>query len=494
MSSQVVIALDQGSSSSRALAIDSRGKVVARAQFPIKTFYPEMGCIQHDPLDIARTAERALDQVLRRLPRSTEVLGVGLACQRSTIVFWDKETGKPTRSAPSWQDGRAAAIVAPMQDRQADVHDRTGLYLTPYYSAPKIRWFLENDLETRRLFEKGRLLVGPVSSFLIWRLTQGEVFAVDPTMAQRMMLFNIRSLDWDASLLELFSVDRGTLPKIVASAGSLGMIERQGRKIPLLAAIGDQQAANYSLGAEEGAAVANYGTGAFFILNTGARQHRIPGLLTSVAWKFDGKEPVFMQEGTVHAAGTSFDWLRDNLGLLRPGQDIDALCRASTQRVLALQAIGGLGAPRWDYTTKTVFFGMNSQTKPADLVRGVAEGVAFLIGDIFTALESGSLKPSAVLASGGLSRISHLMQFQADLLGVEIRRCKEPETTAMGAAALAASAAGVPWAARLRGAKFDRVFKPAISADKSARLRSGWKSFVDAQALLSVELRDLPER
>lgn len=489
MSVEVVIALDQGSSSSRALAIDEKGKVVARAQFPIKMFHPKAGWIEHDPLDIARTQEKALDLVLKKLPKSVKVLGLGLASQRSTVVFWDVKTGKPVGRAPSWQDGRASAVVAPMQGRQVEAHERTGLYLTPYYSAPKIKWFLDNEPEVRRLADEGRLMAAPVSTFLVWRLTRGEVFAADPSMAQRMMLFNLRALDWDPEMLSLFGIPRAILPNVFSSSGDWGVIRRDGRDLPILSCLGDQQAAAIGLGGlEPGSSVANYGTGAFFLHNTGETQLRVPGLLTSVGWKLQNKPAAFLQEGTVHAAGASFDWLRENLGLLGKSADIEKACRMSKQRVLALQAIGGLGAPRWDYVTKTVFFGMTSQTRSADLVRAVTEGIAFLITDIVLAMRAGGISPKRARASGGLSRSAYLMQFQADLLGFPVERCGEAEATALGAAALAALAAGRDWPALLKP-KCDQVFEPKMPREQAAELLGAWAAFVAAQAKLSREIK-----
>jgi glycerol kinase len=489
VSRDLVIALDQGSSSSRALAIDSRGKVVARAQYPVKVFYPKAGWIEHDALDICRTQERALDAVLAKLPRGDNVLGIGIASQRSTVVFWDRRTGKPAARAPSWQDGRASCVVAPLQDRQGLAHERTGLYLTPYYSAPKIRWFLDNEPSVRRLAEEGRLLAAPVSAFLVWRLTKGEVFAADPSLAQRTMLFNLRTMDWDPEMLALFGVPRAVLPSVFSSAGDWGFVERAGRRIPILACLGDQQAAAIGLGGTQaGASVVNYGTGAFLLHNTGTAQHRVPGLLTSVGWKLRDQAPVFFEEGTVHAAGSSFDWLRQNLGLLRKSSDIDRLCRISRQRILALQALGGLGAPRWDYLTKTAFFGMTSQTHASDIVRAVTEGIAFQIADIAAALNNAGLPISAVRASGGLSRIAYLVQFQSELFGCDISRSGEPEVTALGAACLAAEASGVPWAARLRQGKSDRLFKPVLPREEVQELLRSWDAFVKSQAALSRQI------
>jgi glycerol kinase len=486
---QAVLALDQGSSSSRVIAFDPRGRALQTAQRPVRTYHPQSGWIEHDALDLARTVERSLDEVLAALPRSTEVAGAGLACQRSTIVFWDKDTGKPAARAPSWQDGRAAAVVAPLQPKQGEAHERTGLYLTPYYSAPKIRWFLDHSPQVRRLADAGRLLAGPVSTWLVWRLTKGEVFAADPTTAQRTMLLNLRTLDWDPEMLSLFGLSRELLPQVRPSAGDWGVIARGGRRVRLLAALGDQQAAALGLGGRpEGASVANYGTGAFFLHNTGQRQRRIPGLLTSVAWQAAGAPAAFLQEGTVHAAGTSFDWLRDTVGILKSSAELDALMRASKHRVWALPAIGGLGAPRWDYKTRTAFFGLTSQTGRAELVRGVAEGLAFLVADIVAAMRAGGVDPRQARVSGGLSRVNALMQFQADLLGVPLSRCAEGEATALGAASLAAEAAGASWAARLAQPRVDKVFEPRMSSAEASALHAQWRAFVDAQVALSREL------
>lgn len=473
--SRVVIALDQGSSSSRALAFDERGRVAAKAQKAIKTYFPHPGWSEHDALELARSIESCLDEVLKKVG---EVEAVGLACQRSTIVFWDAETGKPVCRAPSWQDGRAAALVAPLQLHQKRAHETTGLYLTPYYSAPKIRWVLDNVPAARKLADAGRLRIGPVSTWIYWRLTGGTVFAADPTTAQRMMLLDLRALDWDPFLLELFGIPREALPEIRPSAGDWGTAKRGGRVLPLRAVVGDQQAAAVGLGGGvPGAAIANYGTGAFFLFNTGETQHRIPGLLTSIGPTSEGRAPFYLQEGTVHAAGTSLDWVRRIVGR---NVDVDSVCKRSKERVLALNAIGGLGAPRWDYLTKTAFFGLSSRTQPEDLVRGVVEGVGLLIADIVRAMRAGGLSPLSARVSGGLSRSAFLMQFQSDVLGVPLSRCADAEATALGAAMLAGGL--VP------PVKIDKVYRPKMAAEDRERLLKRWSAFVEAQARLSREL------
>jgi len=492
MASEAVIALDQGSGSSRALAFDSRGRAIARAQFPLRTFYPKPGWVEHDAEEIVRTQERALDAVLASLPRSTRVLGVGMASQRSTVILWDGKTGKPLCRALSWQDGRAAGLLQSLAIDPASIPEKTGLYLTPYYSAPKILWLADQIPKVRAARDKGRLRIAPVGSYCLWRLTRGGVWTVDPSLAQRTLLLNIRTMDWDQDLLARFGASRDFLPPLAASTGSFGFITRSGRKMPVLALLGDQQSAALGLGGEEpGAGILNYGTGAFFLLNTGTQQHRVPGLLTSVAWKRGGRPCQYLEEGTVHAAGASFEWLRQNFGLLDRLDRLDSMCRRSKNRILALQAIGGLGAPRWDYSTFTSYMGFNSASRPEDLVRGIAEGIAFLLADVVSAARSAGLEIRSVQASGGLSKADYLLQFQADLIQRDVLRVAESEATALGVASLAAQEAGAPWARSLRGRGGGRRFKPSMPPERAERLMSGWRLFVEAQQKVSAALRKL---
>ncbi len=489
----LILALDQGSSSTRAIAFDPHGRVAARARTPLKTRFPRPGWAEHDARDLAAGAERVLDGVLGEISPRDRVRGLGIASQRSTVVLWDARTGRPAAPVVSWQDGRAARIVESLQDHRPEIHRKTGLILTPYYSAPKVRWLLDHAAGARRLAEQGRLRIAPVSTYLLWRLTRGESYSCDPTCAQRMMLLDIGAMKWDPGLLALFGVPGDCLPAVGPSAGPLGACQRRGRRIPILAAIGDQQAAVVGLGAvSEGSAVVNYGTGAFWLHNTGPHQRRVPGFLTSVGWAVKGSPCVFLKEGTVHAAGTSFDWLRNQLGLPLKAAGIDKACRDSRGRAWLLPAIGGLGAPRWDYVTKTAVWGLDSKTQWQDLVRGVADGIGFLIADIVGALAAAGLKAAYATASGGLSRVDHLVQFQSDLTGIPIRRTAELEATALGAASLAAEAAGeAAWARRLRRPRIDKTFKPSLKRGDAARSLAAWRDFVETQAGLSRRMAAL---
>jgi glycerol kinase len=484
-----VVALDQGSSSSRALAFDAKGRVLARAQRPVRTRYPAAGRVEHDALDLARTLEGALDAVLDELPKGAEAVA-GLSSQRSTVVVWDEDSGAPLAAVPSWQDSRAAKWLAPLAaDRvlQAKVHEKTGLYLNPYYSAPKLRVLLEEVPAVRRAAEAGTLRAGPVSTWLAWRLSGGKVFRADPTTAQRMLLWNMTTGAWDEDLLSLFEVPRACLPELGPTAGPWCEFERRGRLVRLTAVVGDQQAAARGQGAcEAGQAVLNYGTGAFFLLNTGRTPDRVPGLLASAAWETPAGGPRWFLEGTVHAAGTSLEWLKTNLGVLDDPRKADAACRRAKAPVLALPAIGGLGAPHWDYKTPAVFYGLGSKTTKDDLVRGVVEGLASLVADGVEAARAAGHDAADFMAGGGLARLDHLLAFQADVLQRPVARLKESEATALGAAALAAEAAGVPWTPPKRAV--DRVFKPRLAESEAAKLRTRWRTFVSSQRELASKL------
>ena len=489
---EAVVALDQGSSSSRALAFDPRGRVLARAQRPVRSRYPAPGHVEQDALELSRTLESSLDAVLEALPRAVEVCAVGLSCQRSTVVLWDAESGRPVLPAPSWQDARAAGWLAPMAaDRglQEKVHAKTGLYLNPYYSAPKIRMLLEGSPEARRLAAAGRLRIGPVSTWVLWRLSGGKVFRADPTMAQRTLLYNLATADWDEELLSLFGIPRACLPALGPSTGEQACFTRRGRPLRVTAVLGDQQAAAMGQGADRaGAGVLNYGTGAFFLLHTAQEPARVPGLLTSAAWQKQGEPCSYFLEGTVHAAGTSLEWLRSNLGLLGDPRKADAACRRSRRRILALPAIGGLGAPRWDYKTPTVFWGLGQDSSQDDIVRGVVEGLAFLIADGVAAARRLGHVPTGLKAGGGLAGLDHLVRFQADILQAPIARLREREATALGAAALAAEAAGRPWHPALRAQKAGKVFEPTMKPEEAARLHAAWSRFVEVQQSLAREV------
>lgn len=469
-----IVSLDQGSSSSRALLFDLKGNICAEAQSPVKTLQPRAGWFEHRPEEILKTQTRALEEILVRA--KGKVLGIGLAAQRSTIFFWDKKTGRSIGSALSWQDSRNSDFCRKIHFTQA-IEEKTGLRLTPFFSASKIRWALEHIPELRKLSAQGRLCAGPATTFLLWHWTKGEVFAADPTMAQRTLLFNIHQMGWDKSLLELFGIPEEMLPRIVPSIGPVADYSWKGRKIPVLAVLGDQQAAFSGAGCfEKGQALLNHGTGAFFLLNAGGELRKVPGLLTSIAWAGDLKNCRFLLEGTVHSVGPSYDWL-EQIGILKNRKEIDPLCARSKNGVWALPALSGLGAPHWAEQARGVFEGISLQTRREDMVRSVTEGIAFLVCDIFNALKSHGHYFESISATGGISRINYLLQFESDLFGMPVSRLKESESTALGAAFWAAKALGVELGSAVRN-RVEKVFKPGISKEKAESLYGQWQKFL----------------
>jgi glycerol kinase len=458
--------------------------VVARAQRTIKVYRPRQHYVEHDAEDIAHSLEAALDEVLNHIPHSTPIIAAGLACQRSTVVFWDQKTREVLARAPSWMDGRAATILSQYQAHSKRIYDRTGLYLTPFYSAPKIRWFIDHHSRVKKSAKSGRLAVGPVATYLISRWTRSEIYAIDPTLAQRMLLLNIRTQRWDPTLLNIFGLSHVILPELRPTLGDWGFIERGRRRIPLRVCIGDQQSAAFGLGANErGKAIINYGTGAFVLVNSGHSMSRIPGLLTTIGLKESGQTTYF-QEGTVHSAATSFEWLHQ-LGLMPNVKKIDEAFTRSKQRLMVLPALGGLGAPYWLSETRAAWHGLSADTSSADIVRATAEGLCFLISDIVERMRTSSLKFTSIRLAGGLSQANQMMKFQADVLAQPLVRYREIEATAIGAAFLAARSMGIPKASLMLSVPVNHTFSPRLKPRVVRRLHERWAQFVKFQLDLS---------
>lgn len=492
MGEKFIIVLDQGSSSSRALAFDEAGAIRFKAQRKLEASYPAPGRAEYDAEKLYASQADSLADLLAKLPPDAEPAALGIAAQRSTIVLWDKATGAPLAPALSWQDGRALELLAKVPLSNTRIHDMTGLYKTPYYSASKIAWCLENYPEVKAAAAEKRLLIAPVASYVIWRLSGGKAFVCDPSQAQRTLLFNLRRLKWEPKLLAAFGADAAWLPEIKPSVGRLGTVELAGRKVPVTAMLGDQQAAMLGLGLEApNAAALNYGTGAFLLANTGRKPLKIRGLLNSFGWQEGkGKKKIcYFTESTVNSAGTALEWLRQKFGLFEDISDVDGMCRKSKNRLHCLPAIGGLGAPYWDFTTFTTFAGFSPHSDKYDVVRGVTEGIAYMVADAFDLVKKKGLKIEELKVSGGLSRIDWLLQFQADITGARLSALEESEATAMGAALAAARGLGLDpkWQAKVSA----RVFTPAIGEEERQNLLKGWRIFVKDIRRTSRDLRKL---
>ena len=490
MKEEFIIVLDQGSSSSRALAFDLDGNIRFRVQKKVALSYPQPGYAQYDGMELLESQTDSLKKVLAKLPADAEIRALGLAAQRSTVVLWDRETGVPLAPALSWQDGRAQGELAKVSISNPAIHELTGLYKTPYYSASKIKWCLDNLPEVKQASAAGRLLISPVSGFILWHLSKGKIFALDPTQAQRTLLFNIKRLKWDAELLEAFGLSSEQLPAVLPTIGDFGKIKIEGFTIPVRAVLGDQQAALLGLDvSSENSAALNYGTGAFLLVNTGSRLVKVHGILNSIGWQEAGaKAPCYFLESTVNSAATALEWLKVKFGIFSELSEVDAMCRLSRNRLLCLPAIGGIGSPYWDFSTFTTFAGFSPHTDKHDVIRGVVEGIAYMVGDSLDLIRKKGLNITEIRASGGLSNIDWLLQFQADITGAKVLRMEDIEATALGAAIGAARAAGIELP---RKAKVSKEFSPSISEEERANLIKGWRIFVKDIRKTSSDLRKL---
>lgn len=481
-----LLGLDQGSSHSKAVLADRKGRVVRHAVVPLKSVRSRPGWVEQDPKAILNSQLGAAKQLIHSIGRKDSIAALGIANQRSTIILWDKNTGRPIAPAISWQDLRAAELTRQWADHRDLIRSKTGLMLTPYYSAPKLRWLLDHLKGLRQKAEQGRILFGTVNTYLIWHLTKGEIHATDHANAARTLLMNLHSLSWDEELLSLFGIPPAILPRLLPTSADYGKARITGMEIPIRASIGDQQAGLLGLGAAgPGEAVINYGTGGFLLVNTGPDPVLLPGLLSSVAWTASDAA-CFVVEGTVNAVGTVFDRLV-RFGWLKSLEEIDRIVSSSREEVCFVPALAGLGAPHWLSGAKTAIFGIGPETSRSDLVRAAVEGIAFLIKDIAEVIrKDGRVRIKTITTGGGGSRIRCLVQSQADLLGMTIRRPAVTEATALGAALLAGVGCGW-WKSpsafpKIQGGK---IFRPRVSeADRELR-HEKWKKAIEAVRILS---------
>lgn len=479
---EYLLGFDQGSSSSKAVLADPCGNIIRTAAVPLKSFQPAAGGVEHDPASILRSQLEAARQVLGSIHKTRAVIaGLGIANQRSTLLLWDKGSGRPLCPAISWQDLRAAELIPQWEDYREEIRSKTGLMLTPYYAAPKIRWLLDHVKGLRTKAERGKCLFGTVNTWLIWHLTRGEVHATDHTNAARTLLMNLFTLSWDEDLLALFDIPSVMLPKIYPTTADFGQAHISGRKIPVRASIGDQQAGLIGIGAvNPGESVVNYGTGGFFLVNTGSRPIFISGLITSLAWTmFNSKS--YVAEGTVNSVGTLFEWLKES-GWIKSVSEIDRLAGASLAPLYLVPSLSGLGAPHWLSQARTTIFGIGAKTGRADIVRGAVEGIAFLIKDIVeTVRKEKRLRIKSLTASGGGSKIQSLVQAQADQLGLSIRRDETAEATAAGAAFMAGVGCG--WwksPAEIPKNSSGKVFQPRLTRMERDRRYKEWLKAIQA--------------
>jgi glycerol kinase len=476
-----VLAIDEGTTGVTCLVVGADGTVQSRGYREITQHFPAPGLVEHDAEEIfARTCEAARDALAGA---SSKVRAVGITNQRETVVLWDRSTGKPVHRAIVWQDRRTAKRCAALAPKAKWIRQRTGLVTDPYFSATKLEWLLKN----RGLRKSSApLAAGTIDSWLIWRLTSGQVHATDHTNAARTMLYHIDERDWDPALCKLFGVPRALLPEVRASSGDFGVTDPKhlGISLPILGVAGDQQAALFGQGCwAAGRAKNTYGTGAFLLLNTGKKRPKGgDGILTTIACGPRG-EPVYALEASIFIAGAAIQWLRDGLGIIGKAAETEALARSleSNDGVYFVPALVGLGAPWWEPNARGTIVGLTRGTGRAHFARAALEAMAYGTADVIDAMRAASGQHFRSLrVDGGASANDWLMQFQADVLGVSVERPANVETTAMGAAGLAGIAAGV-WrdADAFMAAQDSTVFQPKKRSDIAA-LRAGWTRAVQA--------------
>jgi glycerol kinase len=480
-----ILALDQGTSSSRAIVFDRHGKTMAVSQKEFTQIFPKPGWVEHNPMEIWSSQASVIAEAITSIDiNGLNIAGIGITNQRETTIVWDAETGAPVYNAIVWQDRRTSEYCDSLKkDGRTDlIRSKTGLIIDAYFSATKIRWILENVPGARQKAEEGKLRFGTVDTWLIWMLTRGEVHVTDVSNASRTMLFNIHTLQWDKELLDLFDIPESMMPQVKSSSEVYGYTKTTlfAHEVPIAGIAGDQQAALFGQMCTEPGSVKNtYGTGCFLLMNSGERPIMSSNnLLTTIAWKI-GDTVNYALEGSIFVAGSVVQWLRDGLGIIKSSSEVEALAASVPDNggVYYVPALTGLGAPHWDQYAKGSIYGISRGTTAAHIARAALEGIAFQTMDIVNAMQKDAgITLKELKVDGGASRNNLLMQFQADILDTSVIRPTVTETTALGAAYLAGLAVGY-WES-LDHIKsqwgVETEFKPSASQKEVSALKEGW--------------------
>ncbi|MDN3681993.1 glycerol kinase GlpK [Vibrio tapetis subsp. quintayensis] len=496
-----MVALDQGTTSSRAVVLDHDANIVSVSQREFTQIYPQAGWVEHDPMEIYATQSSTLVEALGKAGISSDqVAGIGITNQRETTIVWNKDTGKPIYNAIVWQCRRTASICEELKAEGLEeyVRENTGLVLDPYFSGTKVKWILDNVEGAREDAAAGKLLFGTVDTWLVWKMTQGRVHVTDYTNASRTMLFNINTLQWDEKLLKALDIPLAMMPEVKRSSEVYGQTNiggKGGTRIPIAGIAGDQQAALYGqMCVEAGQAKNTYGTGCFLLMNTG--QEKVTstnGLLTTLACGPNG-EPAYALEGAVFMGGASIQWLRDEMKLLDDAHDSEYFATKvdTSNGVYVVPAFTGLGAPYWDAYARGTIVGLTRGVNSNHIIRATLESIAYQTRDVLDAMQADSdIKLAALRVDGGAVANNFLMQFQSDVLDTEVHRPKVTEVTALGAAYLAGIAVGY-WDSleELQGkAEIDRSFVPNSDKSKREQRYTGWKRAVRC-AQVWAEMKD----
>jgi glycerol kinase len=492
MEPKYILAVDQGTTNSKAILFNRNGEIVGVAQQEFKQHFPKPGWVEHDSIEIWESVQSVIEQVLTHSQTSPkEIAGIGITNQRETTVVWDKHTGNPVYNAIVWQSRQTVDICEQLKLKvdEGTVRKKTGLLIDAYFSGTKVKWILDHVEGAREKADKGDLLFGTIDTWLIWKLSDGKVHVTDYSNASRTLMYNIHELKWDDDLLQLLDVPKTMLPEVRPSSEVYAYTQEDtffGKQVPIAGAAGDQQAALFGQACfEQGMAKNTYGTGCFMLMNTGEQAVQSNhGLLTTLAWGLDGKVE-YALEGSIFVAGSAIQWLRDGLRMIKSAADSEIYASGvdSTEGVYVVPAFVGLGTPYWNSEVRGAIFGLTRGTQKEHLIRATLESLAYQTKDVLTAMEEDSgIRLHTLRVDGGAVANNFLMQFQSDILGVPVERPVTQETTALGAAYLAGLAVGF-WSDRIEIAekwKLDRSFEVEMEASQRNQAYKGWKTAVEA--------------
>ena len=481
-----LVAIDQGTTSSRAILFSLSGKPIYTSQKEFKQYFPKNGWVEHNPNEIWSTVKKVLLDVITKSKKlKGKIISIGITNQRETTILWDKKTGKHIYNAIVWQDRRTEEYCKKIKNKENLIRKKTGLFIDPYFSATKIKWILKNVPKANNLLKKKRLLFGTIDSFLIWKLTGGKVHATDATNASRTMLFNINKNNWDNEILKIFKINKNILPIVKNSADDFGYTSKKviGEKISISAVLGDQQAAAFGQACfEKGSVKSTYGTGAFVIMNTGNKKLISKNkLLTTICYRLNNKN-TFALEGSIFVAGAGVQWLRDKIGLINNAYETEKIVKSKENNngVYIVPAFTGLGAPYWSSSSRGLITGLTRNSDWKDLVRAIIESVAYQSYDLFESMRKDGLKPMIVKVDGGMVTNNWFSQFLSNIIDTKVIRPKVKETTALGVAFMAGLKIGVYkslsdisnyW-------KIDKKFTPKISKSNRTKLLKGWQQAI----------------
>ena len=481
-----ILAIDQGTTSSRAIIFSKSGKKLISSQLEFKQFFPKNGWVEHNPNEIWSTTIKVTKNVLLKSKKlKINIKALGITNQRETTVCWDKRTGEPVYNAIVWQDRRTENYCKKIKKKEKLIRKKTGLFLDPYFSATKIKWIIDNVPKAKKLFKKNELLFGTIDSFLIWKLTNGKIHATDATNASRTMLFNITSNKWDKDILKIFKIKEKILPTVKNSADDFGFTSEKivGQKIKISAVLGDQQAAAIGQACfEKGSVKSTYGTGAFLLMNTGEKKIMSKNkLITTICYRINNKT-TYALEGSIFIAGAGVQWLRDKIRLIDNAYETEKIAKSkkNSKGVYVVPAFTGLGAPYWNSKSRGLITGLTRDSDWRDLVRATIESVAYQTSDLFLSMRKDGLNPKSVKVDGGMVSNNWFVQFLSEILKIKITRSKINETTALGAAYMAGYQTGIYRSLSdiKQNWKKDRDFKPKFNKSYRNKLLQGWQQAI----------------